>query len=162
MQPPHQIAEKFSSIDAHDDTVEGFSFIPATKRGKKAKLEVTLFRHWEGKRRLLTFTNCANIQLVLDADVLLDNAPNNTCALQATADSNEVTALMRKHKSAWNVSYQKRVDPLNGKLDVADKCVLFRVRVFGGVLQIIARSFSVRPISSPSALVTANGKISLP
>lgn len=159
MLPPHQIAEKFSAIDAHDDTVEGLCFIPAAKRGKKAKIEVTLFRHWEGKRRLLTFADCANIQLALDADVLLDNAPNNTCVLQATADSKEVAALMRKHKSAWNMSYQKSIDPLNKKLDVADRYVLFRVRAFGGVLQVIARSFSVRRITSPSALVVANGKI---
>lgn len=152
MLSSHQIADKFSAIDAHDDTVEGFRFIPAAERGKKAKVEVTLFRHWEGKRRLLTFTNCANVQLILDADVLMDNAPSNTCVLQATAESTELTALMRKHKRSWNVSYQKSIDPLNKKLGVADKYVLFRVRVFGGVLQVIARSFSVRRISSTLVL----------
>jgi len=33
MPTPAEIAEKFRKIDAHDDTVEGFAFHPAVKRG---------------------------------------------------------------------------------------------------------------------------------
>jgi hypothetical protein len=69
MLSPSAIAEKFRATDVHDDTVEGFQFVPAVKRGAKAKVIVTLFRYWENKRYLLTFDGCANVPISLDADV---------------------------------------------------------------------------------------------
>jgi hypothetical protein len=151
MLSPSEIAEKFRSIDAHDDTVEGFRFVPAIKRGAKAKVEVTLFRHWESKRYLLTFSGCANFQVSLDADVLEGNAPNNTCFLESSTDSAQLEKLMRKHKKAWNVSYEKSIDPLPKKISAIDKLVLFKVQIFGGVLQIAARNFSIRRIAKDNA-----------
>lgn len=100
MKPtPQQIAEKFTKIDAHDDTVEGYSFQPAIKRGKKAKTIITLFRRWENMRRGITFHDC----VIIDSDVLVDNAPNNTNVLEATADLPVIEQLMRRHKKSWNV-----------------------------------------------------------
>ncbi len=144
MPTPSQIAEKFRMIDAHDDTVEGFAFHPAAKRGAKSKVTVNLFRHWEGTRRLLTLSNCQNVDLVIDSDVLRGNAPNNTAVFEATSESSEVEAVMRKHRRAWNVSYERSIDPMPMKLAVADRSVLFRVRLFGGNLVVVARSFKVK------------------
>lgn len=150
MLTPIQIAEKFAAIDAHDDTVEGFSFHPPAKRGSKSKVNVTLFRHWKNTRRLFTFTGCANIEVVVDSDVLKDNAPNNTYSLEATADASEIEAVMRRQKKSWNVSYERSIDPMPGKLTNTSKLVLFRVRLFGGSLIIVARSFTVRRLTLPS------------
>ena len=152
MLTPAQIAEKFQALDIHDDTVESFRFVPAGKRGTNATLEVTLYRHWKNTRRLLIFRNCANFQVALDADVLQDNAPNNTCDAKASTAASEILGLMRQQKRSWNVSYQKSIDPLQRKLDSAERYVLFRVGVFGGVLQIIARTFSTRRIAAKASV----------
>ena len=144
MPTPSQIADKFNLIDAHDDTVEGLVFHPAEKRGAKAMVEVTLFRHWLGTRRMLTFTDCRNLDLVVDGDVLRGNTPNNTAVLEATADIAEIVAVMRRHRRSWNVSYDKTIDPMPGKLAAAGSNVLFRLRLFGGVLVVVARSFRVK------------------
>lgn len=151
MPSPSEIAEKFRSIDAHDDTVEGFCFVPAIKRGAKAKVEVTLFRHWENKRYMLTFSGCANFQVFLDADVLEGNAPNNACFLESSTDLAELENLMLKHMKAWNVSYEKSINPLPKKISAIDKLALFKVQIFGGELQIIARNFSIRRIAKVNA-----------
>ena len=154
MPSPAQIAEKFKALDIHDDTVEGFRFVPAVKRETKAKVEITLYRHWKNKRRVLTFNNCANFQVTLDADVLLGNSPNNACVADASADRNDIATLMRQHKRNWHLSYQRSIDPLQAKLIAAEKYVLFRLHMFGGVLLIVARTFSSRRISPKSEAVT--------
>lgn len=148
MPTPTQVAEKFNLIDAHDDTVERFVFHPAEKRGAKARVEVTLFRHWLGTRRVLTFTDCRNLDVEVDADVLRGNAPNNTAVLEATADVDEIAALMRRHRRSWNVSYDKTIDPMPDKLAAAGSSVLFRVKLFGGVLVVAARSFNIKRLRS--------------
>ncbi len=144
MPTPSQIAEKFRTIDAHDDTVEGFVLHPAEKRGAKSRVEVTLFRHWQGTRRVLTFTDCRNVNLVVDGDVLRGNAPNNTAVLEASADVAEMETIMRRHRRSWNVTYEKSIDPMPAKLASAGNNVLFRVRLFGGVLVVVARTFTIK------------------
>jgi hypothetical protein len=144
MATPSEIAEKFSQIDAHDDTVEGFSFHPAAKRGAKSKVTVALFRHWQGTRRTVTFSDCQNVDFVIDCEVLRDNMPNSTCVLEATAELDSVEAVMRRHRRSWNVSYDKSIDPMPAKLESATNSVLFRVRLFGGTLVVIARTFSIK------------------
>jgi hypothetical protein len=150
MRSPSQLIEKFEALDVHDDMVEEIRFVPAAKPRTRAKVKVTLYRHWEDTRRVLTFLGCTNHELVLDADVLRDNSPSNTCSLEATADENEIAARMRRHKRAWNLSYERSIDPLPSKLSSANKLVLFRVRLFGGNIEVIARSFSIQRIRVPS------------
>lgn len=142
MQTPTEIANSFSSIDVHDDTIEAVNVIPAAGRAS-CKIGITFYRHWENKRRLLQFTGCANISFRADATVLLDNAPNNTCGLEASASVDEIMKFMRSHKKDWNVTYQKSIDPLSTKLASATSYVLFRVRVFGGILEVLAKSFKI-------------------
>jgi hypothetical protein len=146
MPTTSQIAEKFTRTDIHDDTVEGFAFHPAEKRGAKAKVNVTLFRHWKGSRRLLTFNDCANVEVVIDGDVLRDNAPNNTHSFQGSADPDLVEAAMRKHRRTWNVKYDKSIDPMSTKTSKVGEYVLFKVRLFGGNLLVVARKFTIKQI----------------
>ena len=153
---PQQIAGKFQATDAHDDTAEGFAVRPATSRSKGCKVEIVLFRHWENKRRLLVLGNCANVELMLDSNVLFDNCPSNTCALEATADVAEIQTMMQKQKSAWNLTYDESIDPLSPKLAAAASYVLFRVRLFGGTLVVIARSFSIKSMPPAVAKLKSN------
>lgn len=123
---------------------------PPTKRGGRSSVTVTLFRHWENTRRLVTFTGCANIETIVDTDVLKDNAPNNTCSFEARADATEIEALMRRQKKSWNVSYEKNIDPLPNKLASSSKFVLFRVQLFGGCFVVVARSFAIKRLTLSS------------
>lgn len=151
MPTPTEIAQRFAAIDAHDDTAEGITFRPAAKRGSKAKVEVVLFRHWRNTRRLVTFTGCANYEVVLDSDVFRDNAPNNTCSFEATAEQGDIEAVIRRQRKAWNVSYERSIDPMPKKLANASKLVLFRIRLFGGILLVVARSFTIKRLTPPSS-----------
>lgn len=150
MRPPIEIASDFSVIDVHDDTIEAINVVPAIGR-TSCKVSIRLYRHWENKRRLLQFIGCTNISFTVDTAVLLGNAPNNTCCLEATASVEDVMKAMRIQKKAWNVSYSKGIDLLPVKLASASKYTLFRVRLFGGTLEIIAKSFKFGKISSKMA-----------
>jgi len=150
MPTPLEIATKFQSIDVHDDTVEGFRFVPPTTQRASPKVEVILFRHWVGTLRLVTFTGCANFEVVLDSDILIDNAPNNTCSFEASTNSQEMEELVQRQKASWNVSYARSLDPMPEKLSGLDKLVLFRVRLFGGHLVVLARSFARKRLTLSS------------
>jgi hypothetical protein len=143
-----QLAERFEDLDVHDDTVEAIRFLPGSRRKHSATVEVELHRHWEDKHRLLRFLGVANYEVLLDADTLRDNAPSNTCSTEASTSDEEISSRMRKHKRAWNVSYDKSIDPLSAKVASLPALVLFRLRIFGGTLEVIARSFSIRRVAS--------------
>jgi hypothetical protein len=142
-----QLAEKFGLLDVHDDTVEEIRFLPRTEWRHAAVVEVKLLRHWEGKRRILRFLGCTDYEVLLDTDTLRNNAPSNTCSTEAILDESEIASRMRRHKRAWNVTYEKSIDPLSGKLGAVPALVLFRLRMFGGNLEVIARSFSLRRVT---------------
>jgi hypothetical protein len=144
MKAPAETAKRFGALDIHDDTVEGIRFVPAVKRGSKARLEVTLLRHWKNALRVLRFHDCVNFRMDVDTGVLLGNAPNNAAGTSATADVADITALMRQQRRSWNVSYQKSIDPLPDKIASAHSYVLFGVDLFGGKLFVVARSFTLR------------------
>jgi hypothetical protein len=141
---PSSRAERFSSLDVHDNTVEAVQLLPGARRGENTKLQVTLYRHWEKTRRILTFQGCENIQMNVDATVLAGNGPSNTCEASASADSEEIASLMRGQRRFWNVTYQKSIDPMPTKMGRASDLVMFRLRMFGGTLNIVARTFTVR------------------
>src|SRR5882724_4336511 len=63
---PQQITVRSSQIDVHDDTIERLAVLPAAKRGGQAAVEMTLFRPGIGRRRMLRFSGCANISVVMD------------------------------------------------------------------------------------------------
>ena len=147
MKSPALIAEKFNAIDAHDDTLESFLVNPASGRRRKASVEVTLFRHWKNKRRVITFIDTANVELVVDATVLYDNGPSNTAGLSATTDMKELESVIRRHKKTWNVRYDKSLDPTPAKFLSISNLVLFKVRLFGGTALILARSFNIKSIA---------------
>lgn len=142
-----QLVERFERLDVHDDTVEEIRFLPGSKRKRSATVEVSLYRHWEGKHRILRFLGCANHEILLDADTLRDNAPNNTCSAEASISDKEIASRMRRHRRVWNVSYEKSIDPMNTKGAKLPDLVLFRLRMFGGNLEVIARSFSIRRVT---------------
>ena len=98
----------------------------------------------EPTARIIRFANCANVAMSLDADVVANNWPINTHSLDATADRAKIEALMRRHKRSWHVRYEATIDPLPAKLAAAKRLVLFRIRVFGGILEVLAPAFAIK------------------
>ena len=47
---------KVVNVDVHDNTVESVVFVPAVSKRKKAKVRITLYRHWEQRQRILEFS----------------------------------------------------------------------------------------------------------
>lgn len=150
MKSPESVAERFRNIDVHDDTVEGFVFHPAPRRGGSTEISVTLFRYWESKRREIRFKRCANFEITLDCDVLAGNAPCNTSHSWATTDPAVISNLMKRQEKEWNVEYENSIHPLPAKLSSVDKHVLFQIRIFGGVLTVIAESFIIKTLRQQS------------
>lgn len=151
MSTPLEIAARFKALEVHDDTVERFSFVPSATNRALPKVEIILFRHWVGTRRLITFTGCANFEVVLDGDVLKDNAPNNTSSFAASTDRAEIEALAQRHRKSWGVSYPQSLDPLPRKLSGLDRLILFRVCLFGGHLLVLARAFTSKRLPASSS-----------
>jgi hypothetical protein len=140
------IVDKFNNLDIHDDTIEGFVFHPALNRRSVARIEIRLYRRWQNVRRTLSFSGCANFEVVLDADVLQSNAPSNAAYLEANTNSSEIKLLLKRHKKSWNVEYEKSIDPSTAKAVRARNLVLFRVRLFGGNLLVLARGFTIKRV----------------
>ena len=154
MTETSEIASAFSEIGIHDDTIESIIIFPAEGR-KSCKVTLTLFRHWENKRRLLQFIDCKNIKFSVDMTILFDNAPNNTWGTEASASLDETVKLIRLQKKQWNVSYQKSIDPLPKKLASASKFLLFRVFFFGGILEVVAKSYKFTNLSNrPKSVIS--------
>ena len=153
MRSPVAIAKKFASIDAHDDTIEAIEVIPAAVRSP-CRVKIVLNRHWKQQRRSLELIGCVNIAFAVDATMLFDNRPSNTCVLEASAAVGDIAKLMRSQRRAWNLTYEGGMNPLQPKIDAASKYVLFRIRLFGGNLEVVAKSFkfsrlTLRPNATP-------------
>ena len=138
---------RFVQLDVHDDTLESVCFTPARRRGEATRLRVTLFRAREKRLRSLEFIGCANVQFIVDADVLKDNSPHNTDRVGSSSNLKSIRQLMKRHRAVWGVTYANTVDPLRRKLVAAKQLVLFRVQFFGGRLEVVARSYRVRHLT---------------
>src|SRR5437879_3330258 len=103
---------------------------------KGGKMEIRLFRYWEDSRRLLTFVGCVNVDLRIDATILAHNTPNSTSHAEASADVAAIRRVILGHRSVWNCFWLPgRSSPLRPKLAEADKWVLFRLQMFGGLTE---------------------------
>ena len=82
----------------------------------------------------------------MDFDVLAHNLPANTSGVDAHTNLNRIRHLMETQKGDWGVEYGPSVvSPLDSKL-AADDLVSFRVQLFGGAIEVVARGFEVETI----------------
>jgi hypothetical protein len=149
-----KVAKAFSRLVVHDDTMEGITFYPAKGRTERSRgnpeggeIEVQLYRYWEKSkyRRLLVFEDCVNMNLQIDTTILAYNMPGSTSHVEASTDVAAIRRAIRRHTAVWNCAYVPRSSsPLAPKLARADQWVLFRLQLFGGVLEVVARSFRTR------------------
>jgi hypothetical protein len=138
---------RFSRLDIHDDTIENVTFYPAATRRSSATVEVVFYRHWEQRRRQITFNGCSNFEVIVDADILADNAPSNTSSATATSERDTIERVLRRHKRNWNVDYAPTISRQGMKSRKASACGLFRLQYFGGIMLVLARSFTIKTIA---------------
>jgi hypothetical protein len=140
------IADRFRDLDFHDDTFVGMTILPTQARGDitGSVIELRFSKHQNHPSQVLQFIGCANLRVGLDFDVLASNLLPNTSSVDAHVDTDLMRTLMQSQKEAWDVNYGKMRSPLDDKLDRMDELVCFRVQLFGGVVEVIARDYRVQ------------------
>lgn len=144
-----QIAESFHSLDFHDDTFVDFRVSPPTSRGDASHSVVEIRLRESSKRaiRVLRFSGCSNLKVSFEFDVLAHNLPPNTSAVDAHMNLNRIRDLMETQKGDWGVDYgPNALSPMDAKLAAPANLVSFRVQLFGGAIEVVARSFEVDSI----------------
>ena len=145
MKSREEIIERFNSYNFHDDTIHAIKIFPATPPRKLSKVEVETSKYYTKKKRFLTLKGCANISLQADFDVLLNNAPPNVEYVQAYGCGITIKEFVERQREIWNVDYTPPIEePIKEKIKSIDKYVLFRIRLFGGILEVVARDFAVK------------------
>ncbi len=133
----------FEEIDFHDDTVVSISVEPSENLSDD-KILVELDRHWENRTRFVEFQECGNVSIHIDFDVLRDNAPNNTVGADIERNKKDLVKTVSSFRPNWNVGYEEGMEePINSKLKEIDNYSLFKLLFFGGVLEVLAKKFSV-------------------
>jgi hypothetical protein len=146
MRTPQEIAEKFNELNIHDDTLAGVKVLPSQKPkcGGESVVEVRLIRNSAENSMAIQFTECANLRIAMDFDVLAGNLKPNTSGSDAHTDVEQIRDLMRAQEVDWDVGYGGfSSSPLWRKMGVANELVFFRVQFFGGVVEVIARDYKV-------------------
>ncbi len=151
MPSPETIAKSFRELDFHDDTFIDLRVAPARQSGEGAQslVEIELLHYSEKKVRHIRFFGCANLRVAMDFDVLEQNLPSNTSRVEAHTNVNQMRDLIRSQKKDWDVTYAPGVEsPIDRKLDTMHGFVAFRVQFFGGVVDVIARSYQMEAVDS--------------
>ncbi len=144
------IAERFRYLHFHDDTFVGMNILPTQVRRDTAKstIEIHLSNPDNKPGRVLRFSGCANLRVVLDFDVLAHNLPPNTSKGDAHAKHGLMREFMESQKRDWGIGYSSMSSPLDLKVQKMEEFVCFRVQFFGGVVEIIAREFLIEDIAT--------------
>lgn len=132
-----------NNLDFHDETIVSIKIVPSACSAIGATLELILNRHWENKIRRVSFSDCSNVSLNADMDVLFDNAPCNTSSFSVVNDASLIQKVMRNQKKYWNVSYGRNMSPLNVKINSAEDYCIFHINFFGATLLVVAKEILV-------------------
>ena len=146
MRSPEAVAKAFKQFYVHDDTFVAIRVLPAQRRGKMeaSVVEIELLKYGEHTRRIVRFTGCRNLRIAIDFDVLAKNLPQNTAGVGADRNRKRMRDFMRSQKKDWNVEYTRTSpSPLVRKLNELGKLGWFRIQLFGGAVDVIARDYTV-------------------
>jgi len=149
MPTPEAIAASFRELDFHDDTLTALRVSPPQPSGDASRsiVEIQLLQPSEKKLRTVRFSECANLRVAMDFDVLAQNLPPNTSGVDAHTNSNRMRDLIQSQKKDWGVEYASGVmSPLTRKLAATADLVAFRVQFFGGAIDVIARDYEVETV----------------
>lgn len=141
---------KFRNLLIHDDILADVRVRPAVASSRHSTMILSLHRPWKAETIEITFRRCANASVQMDFDVLRDNASfGNADRTGATDERSKLKRMITGQKRFWNVDYDKGMElPIDAKLRKRGSYTLFRVEFFGGVIEILAGSFSASIVQS--------------
>jgi hypothetical protein len=137
------IAGKFNNLSFHDDNLTSVTVHTLQSRRNRTRIDIRLRDDSTDKEKLLSFLGCANIRYVMDFDVLADNWYAQTNASIAKSDAVQMKKFVHSHSAHWHVRYMPPIPqdkPVRKKLAEIGKYVLFKLMLFGGTIEILARN----------------------
>jgi hypothetical protein len=162
MKANERRAAAFRRLDLHDDTLLDLRVSPPSGRKRPTSVCLELVSTWGAGRRRVTFSECANLVIRLDCDVLGDNWPINTSGVTAQTDPGLLQQFARAQRRIWDVSYGRThgrdASPLPQKVSQLSRLTLYRVQLFGGRVEVLAREFSVQESKSSGASKKSPGR----
>ena len=154
MKANEKRAAAFRKLDLHDDTLLDLRFIPPVDRRGPSSVRLDLRSTWGEGQHALTFTDCANLSVRLDCDVLKSNWPINTSGVAAEARSAALEKFALSQRHLWDVDYAaedgRDISPMPKKLKSISRLTLYRVQFFGGRVEVLARKFTLSTEAAPS------------
>jgi hypothetical protein len=139
--------KRFNKLDFHDDNLRLVTFLPPRTRHSSATIVLEFEDDATGAKKLLSFHNCGNLRFVMDFDVLANNWFAQTRGAGAIADIPKMKKFVTTQKMHWRTIYmppQPSDRPIRKKLRRIRSYRLFKIRFFGGTLEILARSFKLK------------------
>jgi hypothetical protein len=140
-----RLAAKFARLDLHDDNLTSITIDPPHKKTGTATIHIELSHDGTGARKLLSFRRCANLRMNMDFDVLADNWFAQTKGALASSKSNQLRKFVQGQRRHWGTEYMPPSPsnkPTRKKLASLKSYSLFRVRFFGGTIEVLAKEFS--------------------
>jgi hypothetical protein len=142
------LVDKFSRLDFHDDGLMSVTVHSLNSKGANStKIEIEFRDDSTGARKLLSFGGCGNLRYLMDFDVLTDNRFAQTEKAASISEVGHMQKFVRSQMPHWHVRYMPPSPgdkPIKKKLSSIRKYVLFRVTFFGGTIEVLARSFTLR------------------
>jgi hypothetical protein len=144
--PNDRILKRFNRLDFHDDNLMLVIFLPPRTRHGSATIVLEIEDDGTGAKKVLTFHRCGNVRFLMDFDVLANNWFAQTRGAGAIATIQKLKKFVTTQKVHWRVQYmppQPADIPIRKKLATIRSYRLFKIRFFGGTLEILARSFKL-------------------
>lgn len=141
------LVEKFNSLDFHDDGLKSVKIHPLNKRASSPSIDLEFRDDATGATKLLSFRGCGNLRYVMDFDVLAANWFAQTEKGAAISDTGRMQKFVRAQIPHWHVTYMPpspKDKPIRKKLSSLRNYALFRVTFFGGTVEVLAKSFTLR------------------
>lgn len=134
-------------LDFHDDVLHGVRVLPPARKSALALIEFDFLDDSTGAKKVLTFKDCSNLQVIMDFDVLADNWFAQTQSISFTEDLEHLRNFVQSHRAHWHVKYMapsSKAKPIKKKLSSIKDYTLFRIQFFGGTVRVMAKNFLVK------------------
>jgi hypothetical protein len=142
------VALGFDKLDFHDDALASVTICPSRRKTHVTKIDFEFLDDSTGAKKFLSFRGCANLRFIMDFDVLADNWFAQTEGVTSKIDSKQLRKFVRAQMAHWHVDYMApspKNRPIRRKLLSIRSYVLFKLRFFGGTVEVLAKDFVVKP-----------------
>ncbi|MGH9712236.1 MAG: hypothetical protein ACRD5M_02945 [Candidatus Acidiferrales bacterium] len=142
-----QVTKRFTRLDFHDDNLRLVTIHPPKTRHDTTTMEFEFEDDETGAKKLLSFHSCGNVRFLMDFDVLADNWFAQTKGLHASANAQEMRKIISSQLAHWRTSYMPPLPPdkpVRKKLNSIRKSRKFKIKFFGGTVEILAKSFKLK------------------